>query len=234
MTALLKQKKEHLIVQSNEVTEAAYYLSIKAKRVLWLCLSQAYQSDAAKQGVFTVSVTDYQHYFGVGSVSASKDVRLAVDELLSGFVRFYPKGEEFDEVSRPWLAEQATKKSKGIYQLEFNHKLLPYITGLSEKFTQFYLQHCGKLNNSRTIRLYESLCQWQSTGRWRVDVDWLVQRYDLPQSQANNFAELRRKFLEPAIKRINDNTPLQVSMTERTSEGSNKVDSILFHILSSN
>ena len=60
----IKTKKDNnqLIVQSNEVTEAAYHLSIKGKRVLWLCLAQAYQSDSAKEGVFFISVHDYQHY----------------------------------------------------------------------------------------------------------------------------------------------------------------------------
>ncbi len=39
MDKLLNKKIK--VKQSNELTEAAYYLSLKAKRVLWLCLMQA-------------------------------------------------------------------------------------------------------------------------------------------------------------------------------------------------
>ena len=35
-------KKPVNISQSNELTEAAYYLPLQAKRVLWLCLMQCY------------------------------------------------------------------------------------------------------------------------------------------------------------------------------------------------
>lgn len=230
----IKTKKDNnqLIVQSNEVTEAAYHLSIKAKRVLWLCLAQAYQSDSAKEGTFFISVHDYQHYFEVGKVTASKDVKLGVDELLRNYVTFYPTTGDYEEISRPWLLEQARKVERGIFKLEFNPRLVPYVTGLSEKFTQFYLQHCGKLNNSRTIRLYESLCQWRNTGVWRVDVAWLIERYDLPATQATNYAELKRKFLVPAVARINDKTPINVTFKEITGVG-NKVTAILFNMTDS-
>ncbi|MFT2869318.1 RepB family plasmid replication initiator protein, partial [Escherichia coli] len=40
MDKLLNKKIK--VKQSNELTEAAYYLSLKAKRVLWLCLMQTY------------------------------------------------------------------------------------------------------------------------------------------------------------------------------------------------
>ncbi|WP_447874520.1 replication initiation protein, partial [Serratia fonticola] len=47
------------IAQSNELTEAAYYLSLQAKRVLWLCLMETYRQED-HPGTFTVRVADYQ------------------------------------------------------------------------------------------------------------------------------------------------------------------------------
>lgn len=216
MTKLYSNSKKNIITQSNEISEAAYYLSLKAKRVLWMCFSQLKSSDNnhASQlfsGSFKVYVSDYQNLFGVSTEAASRDVRAALSEISTSSVIFYPKEGEDEEIERPWLIEKAMKRGRGVFRVEFNPKLVPYIVGLTEQFTVFYLHECGRISNSRTIRLYENLCQWRSTGVWLVTPAWLAERYKLPVSQRNNLAEMRRSFLDPAIKRINKETPLTVS-----------------------
>lgn len=57
------------IAQSNELTEAAYYLSLQAKRVLWLCLMETYRQED-HPGTFTVRVADYQRLFKVSQATA--------------------------------------------------------------------------------------------------------------------------------------------------------------------
>nr|WP_130983412.1 transposase [Klebsiella pneumoniae] len=50
----------------------------------------------------------------------------------------------------------------------------------------------------------------------RLDItthDWLCERFMLPASQKNNIAEMKRTFLEPALKKINEKTPLKVTYT---------------------
>jgi plasmid replication initiation protein len=228
MNNVAAHKSKKIISQSNELTEAAYYLGLKAKRVLWICLSQIGKKDN-HDGVFTVLVSDYQSLFEVGISTATNDVRDGLKELGRSTVIFHPKEGEYSELERPWLSEIATKSGRGKYRVEFNYKLVPYIVGLTQQFTTFNLQDCGRLNSVKTIRLYESLCQYRSSGVWAVSVDWLTTRYQLPISQRDNFAELKRSFLEPSIKRINKETPLSVSYIENTKN--NKVASIVFNIV---
>ena len=67
-------KKSVNISQSNELTEAAYYLPLQAKRVLWLCLIQCYplkDDPDSVSPVFTVLVADYQKYLKVSVDTAS-------------------------------------------------------------------------------------------------------------------------------------------------------------------
>ncbi len=106
-------KKSVNISQSNELTEAAYYLPLQAKRVLWLCLIQCYplkDDPDSVSPVFTVLVADYQKYFKVSVDTASSDVKKGVTALAESSVVFYPKDGEFDEIKRPWLAEAGLKK----------------------------------------------------------------------------------------------------------------------------
>jgi len=215
--SLKSYKKKVSIKQSNELTEAAYYLPLQAKRVLWLCLMQAYFSEATDDfendvlPLFTVSVSDYVKYFNVATAVASRDVKAGVKALGESTVTFYPRDGEFEQVTRPWLSEAGMKRGRGSWQIEFNYKVMPFLVGLSSQFTTYSLYDCGQLNSVKVIRLYESLCQFRSSGTWITDHEWLCERFMLADSQKSNKAEMKRTFLEPAIKKINEKTPLKVS-----------------------
>lgn len=215
--SLKSYKKKVSIKQSNELTEAAYYLPLQAKRVLWLCLMQAYFSEASEDfesdvlPLFTVSVSDYVKYFNVATAVASRDVKSGVKALGESTVTFYPKDGEFEQVTRPWLSEAGMKRGRGSWQIEFNYKVMPFLVGLSSQFTTYSLYDCGQLNSVKVIRLYESLCQFRSSGTWITDHEWLCERFMLAESQKTNKAEMKRTFLEPAIKKINEKMPLKVS-----------------------
>lgn len=210
-------KKKVSIKQSNELTEAAYFLPLQAKRVLWLCLMQAYFSDDTDDSsndflpLFDVSVSDYVKYFNVSTSVASRDVKSGIKALGESCVTFYPKDGEFEQVTRPWLSEAGMKRGRGAWRIEFNYKVMPFLVGLSSQFTTYSLYDCGQLNSVKVIRLYESLCQFRSTGIWITSHEWLSDRFMLPESQQSNRAEMKRTFLDPAVKKINEKTPLKVS-----------------------
>lgn len=210
---LPKPKRNVKISQSNELTQAAYYLSLQAKRVLWLCLMQTYREDE-HDGVFNIKVADYQRYFNVSQATASTDVKKGVDVLSDSSVKFYFSEGEYEQRKLPWLAEAGLKRGRGQWSLEFNYKVMPFLLGLTREFTTYSLYDCGKINSVRVIRLYESLCQFQSSGIWVTTPDWLAERYHLPQSQKSNFAEMKRTFIVPALKKIAENTPISASMSE--------------------
>ncbi|WP_148719199.1 replication initiation protein, partial [Klebsiella pneumoniae] len=121
MDKLLNKKIK--VKQSNELTEAAYYLSLKAKRVLWLCLMQTYFTASVSEdddemavlgdSTFKVKVADYQQIFQVSRNQAIKDVKEGVFELSRSAVIFYPKEGRFDCVARPWLTEAGSRSARG-------------------------------------------------------------------------------------------------------------------------
>lgn len=205
------------ISQANELTEAAYYLSLAAKRVLWLCLWQSYKrkgQSLESNPLFTVNVADYQELFGVTKVRASADVKAGVEQLYEASVTFYPTDGETAFIKRRWLAEMGMRVGKGQWSVAFNERIIPFMHGLTTQFTTYSIHDCGKLNSTRAIRLYESLCQFRSTGIWCVRPDELATRFELPDSQRNNVAEMKRTFLNPSLKRITETTPLAVRLTQ--------------------
>ena len=211
-TALAKKNIiSNNISQSNELTEAAYYLPLKAKRVLWMCLKQTYSrkdSEDHLSPMFSLRVRDYQEIFGVNAQQASKDMKSGIADLLKASVTFYPKESDYEELSMPWLSITGLRSGRGVWDLELNRHLIPYMAGLTSQFTTYSLLDCAKLKNPRMIRLYESLCQYRATGIWVTSFQFLAERYELPYSQRNNTAEMKRGFLNPSVKKINACTPL--------------------------
>ncbi|WP_241650514.1 RepB family plasmid replication initiator protein, partial [Rosenbergiella collisarenosi] len=94
------------IIQSNELTEAAYHLPLQAKRMLWLCLRQIFQKSETDplEPTYIVKVSDYAQIFQVSLSTASKDLKNAIEMISNSSVVFYPTNGECEEIRRPWLA----------------------------------------------------------------------------------------------------------------------------------
>lgn len=114
--------------------------------------------------VFTVLVADYQKYFKVSVDTASADVKKALQHWLKAVLSFIQRIVSLTRLSV--LAGRSWSKGTRKWQIEFNYKVMPYLMGLSSQFTTYSLYDCGKINSVRVIRLYESLCQYRSSGVW--------------------------------------------------------------------
>ena len=78
-------------------------------------------------------------------------------------------------------------------------KLLPHLTGLRRQFTSYQLQQDTALRSAYSWRLLELLMRFESTGWAKYSIEDFCTAMDATAKQRENFANIRRKIIDPAV-----------------------------------
>lgn len=111
-------------------------------------------------------------------------------------------------------------------EIEIPKKIVPYLIGLNEKYTEFELGQILILKRTHSIALYEFLKSYAFTKKAEISVEDF--KLYLGINKDTDYRNLRRQIIEPAVSEINEKTDLNVSW-ESIKRG-RRVVSIKFHI----
>jgi plasmid replication initiation protein len=214
---------------SNDIIEAGYRLTLMETRLLQACIAQI---DSTKELLvtdrFELSAKDFAKLYKISEESAYDELKEVSKQLFSRHIVINnpdPEQPKIKQTRTQWITSIDYLPDEGKIYLFFAPKILPYLSQLKGKFTQYELKNIGNMKSTYGIRLYLLMMQWKTTGTRTIEIDGLKKQLELDDSydRMNNF---KARVIEPAVNDMNKNSDYTVGWEQRKT--GRKVTHLIF------
>jgi plasmid replication initiation protein len=193
------------VTKSNCLIDASYQLNVQAQKLVLACLGKADpRSEIPKE--MTLTAIEYSELMGIPN--ARRDLYKAADSLFDAVIVLK---DENEEVKIRWIQKGVKKlKGEGAVVITWSDEVLKYISSLQSRFTTYKLRHIAELQSSHSIRLYELLMKFNSTGERVIYLDDFKSALGLSGKYAQ-FKELNKFVIKASVEELNQRSDLIIS-----------------------
>jgi hypothetical protein len=206
---------ERWVTMSNALTRAGHGLTLAEKRVVMMAVSKLDSAKVMHAGEMLPSVkitaAEYAETYEVDPNTAYEALQGAAKALYNRSITFFePAHKRNGKPLKPirndmrWVGRCQYHEGEGWVQLAWWPDLLPSLVGLRKQFTPYQLQQASALRSAYSWRLLELLMRFKSTGKAEYTVEDFAASMDATEKQRADFAALRRKMIEPAVKELTE------------------------------
>lgn len=206
-----------MVYKSNGLIEAGYRLSVAEQRLLLACISQVRRGEAVTDEVmYSVTVDEMAELTEIDRVTTYRDMQEAALRLKRREVRIVTEVDGAKKREQVlicgWVQTIMYIKNEGRVCLRLNKDILPYLNGLSIRFTKYSLKAVAKMDSAYAIRLYEIMIQWVGVGgdTREVEIEWLRHILQI-EDKYPAVKDFRVRVIDTAITQINELSDIQAS-----------------------
>lgn len=203
---------ERWISMTNALTRAGHGLTLAEKRIVGCAVSKLDSYKAIRPGdvpITRITAAEYVDAFGVDLTTAYEQLQDAAKQLYNRSITFYEAASKRSgkplpptRVQMRWVGQVKYQEGEGWVELHWWPALLPHLTGLRKNFTSYQLQQASALRSVYSWRLLELLTRFEDTGWLEISIEDFAQAMDATEKQQADFAAIRRKIIEPAVKEL--------------------------------
>jgi plasmid replication initiation protein len=147
------------VTKSNALIDASYKLNVQAQKLVLACLGKV---DPRRETPKEMTITAVEFAELMGIPNAHRELYLAADALFASVIKIR---DGHDDIEVHWIQKKSKKiKGSGSVTITWSDDVLKYISSLQSRFTSYKLRHIAELQSSHSIRLYELLMKFNSTG----------------------------------------------------------------------
>lgn len=201
-----RKSLSYLVVKDNRLVQnARFNLTATQQRFLAYVISKVKPTDEIFTE-YTIRVDDFCKLCGI-------DKTWFYSEFIS-LVEDFDNRSFWVETSNElykfrWFDETSYQKGKGTINIILSKRLREYLIGLSKNFTQYELYNIMALKSKYAIRLFEIFKSYEYQKYREIEIEELKEI--ICAKSYKNFADFKKRVLEPAINEINEYTDLNVS-----------------------
>ena len=209
------EMSKQLVTKDNSLIGASYSLGVVEQRLIFLAIIEAREQKTLIEagGLLRIYAQSYAKQFNVEKHTSYEAMKRAVEGLYeAGFA--YSKIDErsgkIGHYKSRWVDKIGYIDDLGCVELVFASDVIPLITRLEARYTEYELKQVVGLQSEYAIRLYELIIQWRSVGRTsQISLVELREKLGLV-DEYQRIEAFKRRVLDLAITQINEHTDITV------------------------
>lgn len=203
-----KKKVSKIAVQSNALINARYDMTAFQKKILLYIIAKIQPDDEDFQN-YVINIKDFVEEADYKSKMLYDKLRKDTKALIS---KVYEIEEPDGLLQVSILAKAKYIKNKGQIHVSFAPDLKPYLLQLKEQFTATPLRYVLNFKSVHSMRIYEMLQQFKSTGFLITPIEDLKYRLSL-EDKYKTYTLFKRRVVEQAQKEL-QHTDMAFEFTE--------------------
>ena len=207
------------VTKSNDLVMAAYKLTLNEQRLLLAAISQIAPRKPMPRPI-SITAQDFSEQYGIPLKHAYEALKEATSALYERDIKTFDG--RYKSRFR-WVDRVDYLDGGGETKLFFTVHVQPYLVHLNQRFTTYELKRIADLTSTHSIRLFELLQQFRSTGFYRVSVAEFRELLELGPSY-ERYSNLKLKVIDPAIAELREKSGLLVELkTEKKGRAINRL-----------
>lgn len=207
--------QKQLVTKDNSLIGASYSLGVVEQRLIFLAIIEAREQKTLIEagGLLRIYAQSYAKQFEVEKHTSYEAMKRAVEGLYDAGFAYSKIDERSGKIGRyksRWVDKIGYIDDLGCVELVFASDVIPLITRLEARYTEYELKQVVGLQSEYAIRLYELVIQWRSVRKTNpISLAELREKLGLV-DEYKRIEAFKRRVLDLAVEQINKHTDITV------------------------
>ncbi len=206
---------KQLVTKDNSLVGASYSLGVVEQRLIFLAIIEAREQKTLIEagGLLRIYAQSYAKQFDVEKHTSYEAMKRAVEGLYEAGFAYSKLDERSGKIGHyksRWVDKIGYIDDLGCVELVFASDVIPLITRLEARYTEYELKQVVGLQSEYAIRLYELIIQWRSVRKTNpISLAELREKLGLV-DEYKRIEAFKRRVLDLAVTQINEHTDITV------------------------